>query len=825
MASLNIIHIFEEIIRLTIKLASFAIEQAQNSRNGGLLTCLLPFIHISPRTLFVVTSTNFKEKTHDESTQKPCILLDLVSSAKESQEKLEKELFREKKETNYQEFARQLADTLGGVLNCGKVPVLENKFLIHIEVAPVFSRYRSLFDHLFQCLYVDKAKKYNVLTKALDIFEKIKLVLRANIRENRTISTILKLKKKRKADSVNRSLDKNKKKLKEVISKITSPKTTTWDLDIHKKLLLLVSNENLDDNILFLFQMIEEEALQDFKNSSTSSEKKNESVLKMVKLGLLLHSIFLNLKPNFFSFFVATVQKFYDHTELRGTFYPPYLKNQIAYLYHSAKFYSQNLVRLPSTFLFNSKGKEMKIWNADHFESLKTISLNIKNAREVQKELLKVLESDPANETLWNLFIFLQSEIEEELKRCLCFSAICIGEGRERDILNWNSLQKELKSTYLISSLVYVEFSHVLGKFNEFIPLSALENQSEHFLGVSLKATLESLNKEFDLETLKKVVDEKKESLNEFLRKLNQQSGNKCGILFSEKKTSPNAFPFIVPNQSEEEPFTRKYSNTSDKFYSEMEEIVTEIEKGFDILIPLEEIEIQEGIKARGTAGEIQLGEWLGNSVALKKMDFPTDQNFAKYLMREIKISFANRPHPNIMKIYGVSFDEEESKVILVSQYYEGGNLFDRIGRKPAPKLETKVKILNDVAMGMLALHESHPEPIIHRDLKTLNVVFDKDPDTNSRYNMVIIDYGFSKSLAPSDKSSTDSDLEMGTVCYWSPKLVLNPGKASKEDDVYAYGVTSPFIRERKSLLVFLWRIDLDVRGSSLEPAMGRSNP
>ena len=60
---------------------------------------------------------------------------------------------------------------------------------------------------------------------------------------------------------------------------------------------------------------------------------------------------------------------------------------------------------------------------------------------------------------------------------------------------------------------------------------------------------------------------------------------------------------------------------------------------------------------------------------------------------------------------------------------------------RPFPKLEDKLKILKNIANGILAIHNKNP-PICHRDLKTENILFDENKAVR------IADFGLARSVS-----------------------------------------------------------------------------
>ena len=114
----------------------------------------------------------------------------------------------------------------------------------------------------------------------------------------------------------------------------------------------------------------------------------------------------------------------------------------------------------------------------------------------------------------------------------------------------------------------------------------------------------------------------------------------------------------------------------------------------------------------------------------------------------------------------------------VITQYASGGCLFNALrGKEGSPKLTPTVKtiIMIGVAKGMLALHK---KKIIHRDLKSLNVLLDE------RCFPKICDFGLS--IVDSEVAMKTKDI--GTPHWMAPELFESNDYTNKVD-VYAYGI------------------------------------
>ena len=188
------------------------------------------------------------------------------------------------------------------------------------------------------------------------------------------------------------------------------------------------------------------------------------------------------------------------------------------------------------------------------------------------------------------------------------------------------------------------------------------------------------------------------------------------------------------------------------------------------------EYKIIKPIKSGGF-GQVLLGEHVltHKIVAIKKTDiknFSTEEIYN--LSREGRL-ISNLVHPNIIKIY--SFYTYENYLYNVMEFAKGGELTQLINSKepiPEPRIKDIFKQIYN------AVQYIHNKNIIHRDLKTNNIVFLDAEKTH----VAIIDFGISST------SSGGDVLKAGTLKYLPPEI-FNGGtfKNSIKIDMWALGI------------------------------------
>mmetsp|Transcript_5315 Transcript_5315/g.8221 ORF Transcript_5315/g.8221 Transcript_5315/m.8221 type:complete len:1096 (+) Transcript_5315:131-3418(+) len=192
--------------------------------------------------------------------------------------------------------------------------------------------------------------------------------------------------------------------------------------------------------------------------------------------------------------------------------------------------------------------------------------------------------------------------------------------------------------------------------------------------------------------------------------------------------------------------------------------------------VPYEQLVLGKKL-GEGSFGIVWKGSWHGTTVAIKKLKFekaamPPDvlEDFRK----EVAILGRLR-HPNVLLFMGAC--TESPNYCMVTEFLEGGSLFDLMHDKHLKlNLDTVLSMSIQAARGLSYLHNCNP-PVIHRDLKSLNLLVD------AYGNVKLADFGLS---CIKDKKTVKE--QVGTPIFMAPELLQNQAYTEKVD-IYSFSI------------------------------------
>eukprot|EP00931_Biecheleriopsis_adriatica_P056784 TRINITY_DN33676_c0_g1_i1.p1 TRINITY_DN33676_c0_g1~~TRINITY_DN33676_c0_g1_i1.p1 ORF type:complete len:603 (+),score=121.20 TRINITY_DN33676_c0_g1_i1:40-1848(+) len=178
-----------------------------------------------------------------------------------------------------------------------------------------------------------------------------------------------------------------------------------------------------------------------------------------------------------------------------------------------------------------------------------------------------------------------------------------------------------------------------------------------------------------------------------------------------------------------------------------------------------------------------------GNFFAVKSINIgklklqPNYQRMSDNLHREVQILFTLR-HPRIVCLHDV-IEIESSKLHLVMELVEGGELFDSIVAVGAFTDPVARYVFMQIAEGLKYIHSKN---IVYRDLKPENILVDSKASKPGFLEIKLSDFGHSKLI--NDGYST-ALTRVGTPQYWAPEVAaVVPGKSyDQRVDLWSLGV------------------------------------
>lgn len=181
---------------------------------------------------------------------------------------------------------------------------------------------------------------------------------------------------------------------------------------------------------------------------------------------------------------------------------------------------------------------------------------------------------------------------------------------------------------------------------------------------------------------------------------------------------------------------------------------------------------------ARGGMGIVYLGQnQMGMKVAIKVLLNPHQTGTSAVERFDVEAKVASRlAHPNIVRV--IDGGMYQNRKYLVMEYIEGRDLEDIIEKEGPLDVKKALAIMKEVAR---AIHYAHENSVLHRDLKTANILMTGD------HRPMVTDFGIAKDLKD-DRNLTQTGTVMGSPEYMAPEQV--EGKApDRRTDVYAMGI------------------------------------
>ncbi|CAL9074496.1 unnamed protein product, partial [Musa acuminata var. zebrina] len=170
-----------------------------------------------------------------------------------------------------------------------------------------------------------------------------------------------------------------------------------------------------------------------------------------------------------------------------------------------------------------------------------------------------------------------------------------------------------------------------------------------------------------------------------------------------------------------------------------------------------------------------------GKQVAIKMRSLSSQQGMKEFLAEAQNLTKIY--HRNLVSLVGYCIDK--NCLALVYEYMQRGslheNLQDKAGRAKALNWGQRLRIALDAAQGLEYMHKGCRPPIIHRDIKTSNILLSEELEAR------IADFGLSKSF----QTHVSTKMVVGTPGYIDPDYHMyhQTYQLTDKSDVYSFGI------------------------------------
>ncbi|CAE8612636.1 unnamed protein product [Polarella glacialis] len=183
-----------------------------------------------------------------------------------------------------------------------------------------------------------------------------------------------------------------------------------------------------------------------------------------------------------------------------------------------------------------------------------------------------------------------------------------------------------------------------------------------------------------------------------------------------------------------------------------------------------------------GGFGAVYRGYFKNQEVAIKKLFCEDGGNISPLQLDELEKEVAalrSVNHPRLVRFIGACLTPPN--LVIVTEFMPGGSLHHLLHKAKTPlTIGQQAKMALQVCEGAAFLHSSKP-PVVHRDLKSLNVILDRI------YNAKICDFGLTQSMDNTHISLKEGG-GGGSPRYMAPECYDCKGKITEKVDVWALG-------------------------------------
>lgn len=215
--------------------------------------------------------------------------------------------------------------------------------------------------------------------------------------------------------------------------------------------------------------------------------------------------------------------------------------------------------------------------------------------------------------------------------------------------------------------------------------------------------------------------------------------------------------------------------------------------------IPYDELKLSKEL-GRGGFGVVHQAIWRHREVAVKQLLASALSPTAVEEFKNESAIMAKLRSRDIVQFYGCCVSP---RYCIVMEYMPKGSLFSLLQSSQSLEWPIRYRLVTDMACGLAFLHA---ENILHRDLKSLNVLLDEN------FRAKLSDFGLSK-VKSETRTTTSKAQAVGTLAWTAPELFTPKTVYTQKADIYSFGITIwevasrqlPFADAATPALVPMW--------------------